>query len=72
VANRDGLPTGYVIDYLVENRSREVFSLLLGRAEKSMVEEGAKLISCVLVAAPYRSMFWRSGYVAARPASTRI
>jgi hypothetical protein len=70
VANRDGLPTGYVIDYLVENRSREVFSLLLGEAEKSMVDEGVKLISCALVAAPYRSMFWRSGYVAARPAST--
>jgi hypothetical protein len=70
VAMRDRMLSGYVIDYLIENRSREVFSLLLEQAEKSMVDEGAKVIICVVAVAPYRSMFRRSGYFAARTAST--
>jgi hypothetical protein len=70
VGARDAMLCGYVVDYLVENRSREFFSLLLERAEKLMSDEGAKALICAVASAPYRSTLWRSGYFAARTAST--
>jgi len=70
MAPRDGMRCGYIIDYVAENRSREVFSLLLAQAEASMRQDGAKAIICAVAPAPYRATLWRSGYFPARLAAT--
>ncbi len=69
-ADRDGLRCGYVIDYLVENRSRELFSLMLQEAEALMARAGAKAIICAVAPTAYRSLLWRHGYFPARSATT--
>jgi hypothetical protein len=70
LADRDGMRCGYVIDYLIENRSREVFSRLLEHAENSMARDGAKAIICAVAPASYRSLLLRHGYFPVRSATT--
>jgi hypothetical protein len=70
VADRDGMLCGYVIDYLIENKSREVFSRLLEHAENSMARDGAKAIISAVEPARYRSTLLRHGYFPARSATT--
>jgi hypothetical protein len=69
-ADRDGMMCGYVIDYLIEDRSREVFSRLLEHAEKSMLRDGAKAIISAVAPASYRSLLYRQGYFPVRSATT--
>jgi hypothetical protein len=61
---------GYLIDYLVENRSREVFSQLLEHAENAMLHDGAKAIICAVAPAWYRARLMRQGYFPVRSATT--
>ena len=70
MSDRDGMSCGNVVDFLVENRSLEVFSRLLKHAEQSMKEEGAKAIVFAVASMPWRSMLWRKGYFPVRTAST--
>jgi len=70
MADRDGMPCGNVVDFLIENRSFEVFTRLLKHAEQSMKDAGAKAIICGVASMPYRSMLWRSGYFPVRTAAT--
>lgn len=70
MADLDGMACGNVVDFLIENRSSEVFSLLLKHAEPTMKDEGAKAIVFGVASMPYRSMLWRSGYFPGRTAST--
>jgi hypothetical protein len=68
--DRDGMRCGYLIDYLVENRSREVFSQLLEHAENAMLHDGAKAITCAVAPAWYRARLMRQGYFPVRSATT--
>jgi hypothetical protein len=70
VGDRDGMRCGYVIDYLIEDRSREIFSQLLAHAETSMQHEGAKAVICAVAPAHYRPRLLRHGYLPARSATT--
>ena len=62
VADRDGLRCGYLIDYLIENKSLEIFSQLLRSAEEHLIRDGAKVIACVIASPPYRSALLRRGF----------
>jgi hypothetical protein len=70
LAPRDGLQCGFIVDYLVADRSSAVFGLLLSAAEARMTRAGAKAIICAIAPARYRSLFWRHGYYPARMGST--
>ncbi len=70
LAERDGMRCGYVVDYLIENQSTAVFSLLLNEAEDRMTRDGAKAIICAIAPARFRSTLWRNGFYAARLGTT--
>lgn len=62
LADRDGARRGYLVDFLVENRSLPVFSLLVERAVKRLGGDGAKVVSCRVINAPYRHRLYRHGF----------
>jgi hypothetical protein len=57
-----GQPIGYLVDYLVENRSAAVFSLLLRHAEDKLLRDRVKAIVCNVASPPYRGTLIRHGY----------
>ncbi|HEY6421593.1 MAG TPA: GNAT family N-acetyltransferase [Candidatus Binataceae bacterium] len=62
VRNDDDQPIGYLVDYLVENRSAAIFSLLLRNAEDELLRYGVKAIMCTVATPPYRGALIRHGY----------
>ena len=63
VANdSDGAPFGYLVDFLIENRSTELFSLLLWHAEQSLLRQHVKAIVCAVASSPFREQLKHSGY----------
>ena len=62
VASIDGAAWGYIVDYLVEDRSMRLFSMLLQRAESYFAETDVKGIVCSVATAPFRSALVRHGY----------
>ena len=54
---------GYLVDFLVEERSSRLFSFLLDEAVESLRREGAVGISCRVAVPPYRGLLYRHGFV---------
>jgi GNAT superfamily N-acetyltransferase len=48
VEPRFGLQTGFILDVLCEESAPEVAAALVGLAERTMVEEGAQVLSCLM------------------------
>lgn len=61
-ANIDGAAWGYIVDYLVEDRSIRLFSMLLHSAEAYFAETDVKGIVCSVATAPFRSALIRHGF----------
>jgi len=62
IADNVGVRCGFIVDYLVEGRSRAIFSLLLQHAEEYLLREHAKAIACSVASAPYRGVLLRHGF----------
>jgi hypothetical protein len=62
IAERDGLRCGFLVDYLVAERSLSIFSQLLYQAEQHLLGAGVTAIVCVGAPRPYRKTMWRHGY----------
>jgi hypothetical protein len=62
VANIDGAAWGYIVDYLVEDRSMRLFSMLLQHAVSYFAETDVKGIVCSVATAPFRSALVRHGF----------
>lgn len=60
---KDGEPWGYVVDFLVEGRRQSVFSALLTEAVAQLRRDGAKAVGCRVTVPPYRSFFYRHGFI---------
>lgn len=54
---------GYLVDFLVEERSPRLFTLLLDEAVERLRREGAVGISCRIAVPPYRRLLHRHGFV---------
>lgn len=57
---------GYLVDFLVRDRSPSVFSLLVGPGIEDLRREGVKAISCRAVVPPYRWPLYRHGFLPLR------
>ena len=55
-----GVPCGFLIDYLVEDR--KLFSLLLKEVEELLRDGRVKAIVCSVATAPFRSLLFRQGF----------
>ena len=58
----DGATIGYLVDFLIENRSTDLFSLLLWHAEQNLLRHRVKAIVCTVASSPFREQLMRSGY----------
>jgi GNAT superfamily N-acetyltransferase len=61
--DKGGVHWGYLVDYLVERRSRSLFSLLLGQAIEHLRRQGVSAISCRVTVPHYRPTLYRHGFV---------
>ncbi len=57
-----GVCWGYLVDFLVEDESAAVFSLLLGHAVENLHRRDVKAISCRATAPAYRRTLYRHGF----------
>lgn len=62
-ASRAGERWGYLVDFLVAERSPAVFELLLERAIADLREAGAAAVSCRAAAPAYRRLLYWHGFV---------
>jgi hypothetical protein len=62
VASIDGAAWGYIVDYLIEDRSMRLFSMLLQHAESYFTESEVKGIVCTVATAPFRGALVRHGF----------
>jgi hypothetical protein len=60
VADHLGVSCGFLVDYLVEDRT--VFSLVLEHAEELLRNEHVAAIICSVATAPYRRILFRHGF----------
>ena len=63
LADKANVRWGYVVDFLVENRSGPLISLLLDHAVEQLRREGAKGVSCRVIRPPYRRRLYRHGFL---------
>jgi GNAT superfamily N-acetyltransferase len=61
--DRAGDPWGYLVDFVVRDKSRSSFDALLEHAIESLRRKGALALSCRIAVAPYRRMLYRRGFV---------
>jgi GNAT superfamily N-acetyltransferase len=54
---------GYLVDFLVQDRSPALFALLVQRALDDLRQEGAAGVSCRVAVPPYRRMLYRHGFM---------
>jgi len=54
---------GYLVDFLVQDRSPPLFALLVQRALDELRQEGAAAVSCRVAVPPYRRMLYRHGFM---------
>ena len=54
---------GYLVDFLVQDRSLPLFALLLQQALDDLRQEGAAAVSCRVAVPPYRRMLYRHGFM---------
>ena len=62
IASIEGAAWGYIVDYLVEDRSMRVFAMLLQHAECRLAEADVKGIVCSVAMAPFRGALVRHGF----------
>jgi GNAT superfamily N-acetyltransferase len=62
-ADREGERWGYLVDFLVQERSAAVFGLLLQHALDDLRQAGAAAVSCRVAVPPYRRLLYRHGFM---------
>lgn len=62
-ADRGADPWGYLVDFLVRDKSPRLFALLLQESIASLRRQGAVAVSCRMAVAPFRRMLYRHGFV---------
>ncbi len=65
---RNGDRWGYLVDFLVEERSASVFAALVEHAVEDLRQQHAGLAICRIAVPPYRAMLWRHGFLPWRTA----
>jgi hypothetical protein len=60
---QDGARMGYVVDFLVAERSTAIFSLLLAHAIAGLAADGARWMTCRATVPPFRRMLYRHGFL---------
>lgn len=64
--DRLGERWGYLVDFLVRDRSPQVFAMLVEHGIECLRGEGVKAISCRVVVPPYRRSLYRLGFLPLR------
>jgi GNAT superfamily N-acetyltransferase len=54
---------GYLVDFLVQDKSPLLFGVLLEQALEGLRQEGPMAVSCRVAVPPYRRMLYRHGFV---------
>lgn len=62
IADRNGAPRGYLVDFLVADRSASIFSVLLRHAEDHLKGQGVPIFSCRIAPAMYQRILRRHGF----------
>lgn len=62
VADRDGAPRGYLVDFLVAERSASIFAVLLRHAEDHLRGQGVPIFSCRIAPTAYQRILRRHGF----------
>jgi len=62
-ADRNRGRWGYLVDFLVEERSAPVFAVLVAHAVDDLRRQGASLAICRIAVPPYGSMLYRQGFL---------
>ncbi|HXW84127.1 MAG TPA: hypothetical protein VEJ86_06960 [Candidatus Binataceae bacterium] len=57
----EGAAMGYLVDFLVEDRSGEIFAMLVWAAEQQLRRQDVKAIVCTVAPAPFREQLERLG-----------
>jgi hypothetical protein len=60
--DQNGQRWGYLVDFLVEERSASVFAMLVEHALDDLRQQRATLAICRIIVPPYRSMLYRHGF----------